>query len=137
MSCISLTFLDHIFMIASASRIPEDEINNDTFFSILQLNFKLKENVSEWESNWCFWKNVKIMSTKVYLGPPSRHSHFLKFLILPGKMVELPEQNVNKLSVACKPIRWSSLEFSAVANCSKYGSILNMAKFLYLPLKTY
>ena len=45
------------------------------------------------------------MSTKVYLGPPSRHGHFLKFLILPVKMVELPEQNVNKLSIGCKPIR--------------------------------
>ena len=57
----------------------------------------MKQNVSETESNWHFRKNVKtcLQNKKLYLMPPSRHGHFHPILILPVKMVELPQQHAN------------------------------------------
>ena len=57
----------------------------------------MKQNVSEAESNWRFQKNVKtcLQKKKAYLIPPSRHGHFHQTLILPVKMVELPQQHTN------------------------------------------
>ena len=61
----------------------------------------MKQNVSEsnWyaESNWHFRKNVKtcLQNKKPYLMPPSRHGHFHPILLLPVRMVELPNQQAN------------------------------------------
>ena len=57
----------------------------------------MKQIVSETECNWRFRKNVKtcLQNKKSYLMPPSRHGHFHLILILPVKMVELPQQNAN------------------------------------------
>ena len=57
----------------------------------------MKQNVSETESNWCFRKNVKtfLQNKKSYLMLPSRHGYFHPILILPVKMVELPQQHAN------------------------------------------
>ena len=57
----------------------------------------MKQNVSETESNWRFRKNVKtcLQNKKSYLMPPSRHGHFHPILILPVKIVELPQQHAN------------------------------------------
>ena len=54
----------------------------------------MKLNVSGTESNWDLWKNVKtcVQNKKLYLVPPSRHGHCHPILILPVKMVELPQQ---------------------------------------------
>ena len=60
----------------------------------------MKQNVSETESNWRFQKNVKtyLQNKKAYLMPPSRHDHFHPILILPFKMVELPQQHANAVN---------------------------------------
>ena len=57
----------------------------------------MKQNVSETESNWSFGKNVKtcLQNKKAYLMPPSRRGHFHLILILPVRMVELPQQHAN------------------------------------------
>ena len=57
----------------------------------------MKQNVSETESNWHFRKNIKIclQNKKLYLMPPSKHGHFHPILILPVKMVELPQQHAS------------------------------------------
>ena len=57
----------------------------------------MKLNVRETESNWRFQKNVKtcLQYKKSYLMLPSRHAHFNPILILPVKMVELPQQFAN------------------------------------------
>ena len=61
------------------------------------LIFEMKQNVSETESNWHFQKIVKIclQNKKSHLIPPSRYDHFHPILILPVKMVELPQQPAN------------------------------------------
>ena len=57
----------------------------------------MKQNISETESNWRFRKNVKtcVQNKKLYLIPPSRDGYFHRILILPVKMVELPQQHAN------------------------------------------
>ena len=57
----------------------------------------MKQNVSETESNWRFRKNVKtfLQNKKSYLMPLSRHGHFHPILVLPVKIVELPQQHAN------------------------------------------
>ena len=57
----------------------------------------MKQNVSETESNWTFRKYVKtyLQNKKAYLVPHLRHEHFHLILILPVKMVELPQQHAN------------------------------------------
>ena len=57
----------------------------------------MKQIVSETESNWRFQMNVKacLQNKKVYLIPPSRHGHFHTILILPVKIIELPQQHAN------------------------------------------
>ena len=53
----------------------------------------MTQNVSETESNWHFQKNLKtwLQNKKVYLMLPSKHGHFHPILILPLKMVDLPQ----------------------------------------------
>ena len=84
-------------MVASVNETQEDKIDNDTsfHFSVFQFSFEMKPNTSETESNWRFRKNVKtrLQNKKSYLMPPSRHGHFHPILILPVKMVELPQQH--------------------------------------------
>ena len=62
-------------MVASVSRNPEDEIDNDTSFVI---NFRIETERCETESNSSFRKNGKtcLQNKKVLLRPPSRHGHF-------------------------------------------------------------
>ena len=57
----------------------------------------MKQNVIETESYWRFRKNVKayLPNKKLYLIPSSRNGHFYPILILPVKMVELPQQHAN------------------------------------------
>ena len=59
--------------------------------------FKMKQNVSETESNWHFRKNGKtcLQNKKSYLMLPSRYGHFHLILILPVKMIELTQQHAN------------------------------------------
>ena len=55
----------------------------------------MKQNVRETESNWHFRKNAKtcLQNKKSYLMPPIRHGCFHPILIVPVKMVELPQQH--------------------------------------------
>ena len=55
----------------------------------------MKQNVSETEIG-VFEKNATCLQIKKsYLMPPSRHDHFHPILILPVKIVELPQQHAN------------------------------------------
>ena len=56
----------------------------------------MKQNVSETEIG-VFEKMPKtcLQIKKSYLMPPSRHDHFHPILILPVKIVELPQQHAN------------------------------------------
>ena len=89
----------------------------------------MKHNVSEIESNWHFRKNVKtcLQNKKSYLMPPSRHGHFHLILNLPGKMVELPQQNANVI------VHW--LETLPLPIITK-SSILNVIEIRDPSLKT-
>ena len=89
----------------------------------------MKQNVSETESNWGFWKKCKNMSTekKVYLMLPSKHGHLYQILILPLKMVKSLQQHENA------SVHWlKALPLLIVAK----SCILNLAEFLDLSLKT-
>ena len=57
----------------------------------------MKQFVSETESNRRFRKNVKtyLQNKKSYLMLPLRHTHFHLILILPVKVVVLPQQHAN------------------------------------------
>ena len=57
----------------------------------------MKQNVSETESNCPFQKNMQtcLQNEKLYLTMPSRHGNFHLILILPVKMVNLPQQHAN------------------------------------------
>ena len=56
----------------------------------------MKQNVSETKV-LAFSKKCKtcLQNKKSYLMPPSKHGHFHMILILPVKMVELPQQHAN------------------------------------------
>ena len=53
----------------------------------------MKQNVSETDSNWCIQKNVKTCLQNKKDGV--LHGHFHPILILPVKMVELPQQHAS------------------------------------------
>ena len=56
----------------------------------------MKQNVSDTDCNWCFRKNVKTcLQNKKADGVSSRRGHFHPILILPVKMVELPQQHAS------------------------------------------
>ena len=77
------------------------------------------------ETDWRFWKNVTcLQNKKAHLMPTSRHGPFHPILILPLKMVELPQQHANTTVV--KP---------TITNCCKELHLI-VAAFLDLSLKT-
>ena len=83
-------------MVASVNKTPKIKWAMIPVF-IFVINFRNEQSISETESNWRFQKNVKtcLQNKKSYLMPPSRSDHFHPILILPVKMVELPQQHAN------------------------------------------
>ena len=85
----------------------------------------MKQNDSETESDWRFWKNVKtcLENKNFYLMPPSIHGHFHLILILPVKVVFLLQKHANTKVVN-----------PTITNCCKELHV-NVAEFIDLLLK--
>ena len=69
----------------------------------------MKQNVSETESNRRFRKNVKTCLQ----NKESKHGHFRPVLILPVKMLELPQQRATTtVHYGCKHYHYQLLQKS-------------------------
>ena len=106
----------------------------------------MKLNVSETESG-VFENNAKtnLQIKKSYLMPPSRHDYFHPILILPVKIVELPQQHANTtgplvvnptITNCCKELHLNVAEFldpfSKMLLCTKAGLVLCENQFFFL-----
>ena len=92
-SCILINMCWWLFLLIKSQKMKSTVIPAFIFV----INFEMKQSVSETEGIWHFRKNVKtcLQHKKWYLMPPSRHDHLHPVLILPVKMVELPQQHAN------------------------------------------
>ena len=124
-SCILINMCWWLFLLIKSQKMKSTVIPAFIFV----INFEMKQNVSETKGIWHFRKNVKtcLQHKKSYLMPPSRHDHFHPVLILPVKMVELPQQHANTI------VHWlQTLPLPIVAK----SSVLNVVQFLDPSFKT-